>query len=67
MDLAASIQLVTEEIVIKLSKSLRKETGILIIEDCAEALGTRYKGKHVGINSDAAIFSFFGNKLITTG
>ena len=46
---------------------LRKETGILIIEDCAEALGTRYKGQHVGINSDAAIFSFFGNKLITTG
>ena len=28
MDLAASIQLVTEEIVIKLAKSLRKETGI---------------------------------------
>ena len=46
---------------------LREETGILIIEDCAEALGTRYKSKHVGINSDAAIFSFFGNKLITTG
>ncbi len=46
---------------------LREETGILIIEDCAEALGTRYKEKHVGIYSDAAIFSFFGNKLITTG
>ena len=46
---------------------LREETDILIIEDCAEALGTRYKEKHVGIYSDAAIFSFFGNKLITTG
>ena len=46
---------------------LREETGILIIEDCAEALGTRYKEKHVGLYSDAAIFSFFGNKLITTG
>jgi perosamine synthetase len=41
--------------------------GLLLIEDCAEALGTLYKGRHVGSFGDAATFSFFGNKTITTG
>lgn len=40
---------------------------LLLIEDCAEAFGTRYKGLHVGTFGDAATFSFFGNKTITTG
>jgi perosamine synthetase len=40
---------------------------LLVIEDCAEALGTCFNGKHVGTFGDAAIFSFFGNKTITTG
>ena len=40
---------------------------LLVIEDCAEALGSLYKNKHVGCFGDAAIFSFFGNKTITTG
>ena len=44
-----------------------KSKGIKIIEDCAEALGAYYKGKHVGIFSDIGTFSFYGNKLITTG
>lgn len=43
------------------------EHGLLLIEDCAEAFGTRYKGQHVGTFGDAATFSFFGNKTITTG
>ena len=43
------------------------ENGLLLIEDCAEAFGTRYKGQHVGTFGDAATFSFFGNKTITTG
>jgi perosamine synthetase len=38
-----------------------------IIEDCAEAIGSYYKNKHVGIFGDASSFSFFGNKTITTG
>lgn len=38
-----------------------------LIEDCAEAFGTRYKGRHVGTFGDVATFSFFGNKTITTG
>lgn len=46
---------------------LASKNSLFVIEDCAEALGTRYKGKHVGVFGDAAIFSFFGNKTITTG
>lgn len=44
-----------------------QEYGLLLIEDCAEAFGTRYKGQHVGTFGDVATFSFFGNKTITTG
>lgn len=40
---------------------------LYLIEDCAEAFGTRWKGRHVGTFGDAATFSFFGNKTITTG
>lgn len=40
---------------------------ISLIEDCAEALGTFSRGSHVGSLGDAATFSFFGNKLVTTG
>jgi perosamine synthetase len=43
------------------------EMNLVLIEDCAEALGTFMKGSHVGNLGDAATFSFFGNKLITTG
>lgn len=41
--------------------------NLLIVEDCAEALGTRYKDRAVGTFGDASIFSFFGNKTISTG
>ncbi|MCB1908087.1 MAG: DegT/DnrJ/EryC1/StrS family aminotransferase [Rhodocyclaceae bacterium] len=41
--------------------------GLHLIEDCAEAIGTRYHGQHVGTFGDVACFSFFGNKTITTG
>jgi perosamine synthetase len=44
-----------------------RKHGILLIEDCAEAFGTWYDGKHVGTFGDVATFSFFGNKTITTG
>ena len=46
---------------------LCKEHNLLLIEDCAEAFGSRFKGKHVGTFGDVATFSFFGNKTITTG
>ncbi|MDA6068812.1 DegT/DnrJ/EryC1/StrS family aminotransferase [Flavobacterium sp. AC] len=40
--------------------------GISIIEDSAEALGSSYKGKKCGSFGDFGIFSFNGNKIITT-
>lgn len=44
-----------------------QDNQIKLIEDCAEAFGTYYKGQHVGTFGDIATFSFFGNKTITTG
>lgn len=41
--------------------------NLIVIEDCAEALGAKYEGKPVGTFGDIACFSFFGNKVITTG
>lgn len=40
---------------------------LFIVEDCAEALGAKYKGELVGTFGDIACFSFFSNKIITTG
>lgn len=47
--------------------NIAKENNLYLIEDCAEALGTKYKNQHVGTFGDVATFSFFGNKTITTG
>ena len=47
--------------------AIAREHNILVVEDCAEALGSYYKGKPVGSFGEAATFSFFGNKVITTG
>jgi perosamine synthetase len=44
-----------------------KKHNLFIIEDCAEALGSYYKGKPVGIFGDVSTYSFYGNKTITTG
>jgi perosamine synthetase len=41
--------------------------GLFVIEDAAEAHGALYRGRRVGGLADAATFSFFGNKIITTG
>ncbi|MDJ0686516.1 MAG: aminotransferase class I/II-fold pyridoxal phosphate-dependent enzyme [Alphaproteobacteria bacterium] len=38
-----------------------------VVEDCAEALGAEYKGQKVGLLGDVGCFSFFANKVITTG
>src|SRR5262249_10839546 len=40
--------------------------SVPVLADSAEALGARYKGRSVGYGADAAIFSFNGNKIITT-
>ncbi len=41
--------------------------NLLLVEDCAEAFGTKYDGRHVGTFGQISTFSFFGNKTITTG
>ena len=48
-------------------RALAAHREIRIVEDAAEALGTLYKGQPVGTLGDTATFSFYGNKLITTG
>ncbi|MGI6726989.1 MAG: DegT/DnrJ/EryC1/StrS family aminotransferase [Anaerovoracaceae bacterium] len=40
--------------------------GVPVIEDAAESLGTYYKGKPTGTFGDYGIYSFNGNKIITT-
>jgi perosamine synthetase len=41
--------------------------GLFVLEDAAEAHGARYKDRPAGSLGDAAAFSFYGNKIITTG
>jgi perosamine synthetase len=44
-----------------------KQKGIYLIEDAAEAHGALYHNKRVGSFGDVSCFSFYGNKIITTG
>lgn len=43
-----------------------KEEGIYLIEDAAESLGASYKGKQSGTFGDLGVYSFNGNKILTT-
>ena len=47
--------------------ALAKRHNLFVIEDAAEAMGSEYKGQPCGAIGDAGTFSFFSNKLITTG
>jgi perosamine synthetase len=44
-----------------------RRRGIAVIEDCAEAHGARYAGRPVGQFGDISCFSFYANKIVTTG
>jgi len=48
-------------------KQIAAVHGLWVVEDAAEALLARYKGRPVGSLGHVATFSFFGNKLFTSG
>jgi perosamine synthetase len=43
------------------------DNGLFLIEDAAEAFGSKFRGRHAGSFGDISCFSFYGNKTITTG
>ncbi len=48
-------------------REIAEDKKIFLIEDCAESIGTKYKGRIVGTSGIVSCFSFYGNKVITTG
>lgn len=44
-----------------------KQNNLKVIEDAAQAIGIKWKGKHAGTFGDLGSFSFFADKTITTG
>jgi len=47
--------------------AIANKSHLFVLEDCAEAHGARFDGKKVGSFGDVGCFSFFGNKIMTTG
>ena len=48
-------------------QSIGRDHGLAIIEDCAQAIGTRYRGTPVGALGDVGTFSFQSSKNMTAG
>jgi perosamine synthetase len=44
-----------------------KRHGLFVIEDAAQGVGVRYRGRHVGTFGELGILSYYGNKTITCG
>ena len=47
--------------------ALARAYGLKIVEDASEGIGVRFRGRHIGTFGDVGVFSFNGNKIITTG
>ena len=47
--------------------AIARRHRLAVVEDAAQALGVRYRGRHVGTFGDAGILSFNGNKIATAG
>jgi perosamine synthetase len=47
--------------------AIARTRSLHVVEDAAEAFGSRYRDRHVGTVGHVGTFSFFGNKTITTG
>lgn len=47
--------------------TLAQKFRLALVEDASEALGVRYRGRHVGTFGNAGVFSFNGNKIVTSG
>ena len=48
-------------------REIADKHNLFLIEDCAEAVGSRINGQLAGTFGDISTFSFYGNKTITTG
>ena len=46
---------------------ITKKYKLKLIEDCAHAIESKYKKRHVGNFGDAGCFSFYSTKNLTTG
>ena len=46
---------------------IANDNNLFVLEDCAEAIGSKIGNKRVGTYGDCSTFSFYGNKTITTG
>lgn len=47
--------------------AIAKKHGLYVIEDCAHAIGTKYKGRIIGSGENICCFSFYATKNIATG
>ncbi len=46
---------------------IAQRNNLYVVEDCAQAHGAEYKSRKTGSMGDVGCFSFYGNKIITTG